>query len=279
MGERESTLLRREIAYRLADAVTTARLSNKKLADRVGQTQSTISHWLHGNRPIREADVAAVLTACQVPRAQWDQILGLVRCSPPPVWLLLDGPRQHTALRDHVDGAREVVEVAATHMPWLARTPDYTKAWAGRPGCFLAADRLGLTPDYVRDPARWPRGSRITSLIHEAALWAQVGGPVVMARQWTYLRWLTGLPYVQVRVIPAQAHLLAGTAGSFTLVTYAEQSPLVLRHDPGGLACCEDPGYVGEHEAIVRELTAAAWDEERSLRCLHDVPDEKGQQQ
>ncbi len=265
MAEREPFLARREIAYRLRDATQAAGMIRRELAKQLGRDEPTISHWLRGSRVIREADVAAVLTTCQVPRTEWDDLLRLVRTQPAPTSILLRGEREHTGYRDHLADAQSVVEVAATHIPRLAQTTGYAHAWAGQPACVLAASQLELIPrpTPVSRTRPW-LVPRVTLLVHEATLRAKVGEPAVMVEQRSRLRWLTTLPYVQLRIIPGLTHTTASTAGSFTLARYYEHRPVVLRHEPGGLVGCDDPDYVEDHEQTIERLLALAWDTKRT---------------
>lgn len=271
-GERESLLARQEIAYRLREAASAAGLIGRELAQRLGRDEPTISHWLRATQPIREADLGAVLTTCEVPRAEWDDLLRLIRTQPAPTSILLRGERQHSGYRDHLADARTVVEVAATHLPRLAHTAGYAHAWAGQPERVMAAGDLGLLPRSTNSPVngaaeRW-RGPRVTLLVHEATLRAPVGPPAVMIEQRARLRWLSSLPYVQVRLIPGLTHTSACTAGSFTLARYDEHRPVVLRHEPGGLVVCDDPDYVGDHEQTLARLLALAWDTKRTAHRI-----------
>lgn len=276
MREREPFLVRREIAYRLREQTQAAGLIRRELAKQLGRDEPTISHWLRGSRVIREADVAAVLTACGVPRAEWDELLRLVRAQPAPTSILLRGQREHTGYRDHLADPQTVVEVAATHVPRLAQTTGYAQAWAGQAGCVLAARHPELLPRATPVSSTRPwLGPRVTLLVHEATLRAKVGEPTVMVEQRSRLRWLAGLPYVELRIIPGQAHTTADTAGSFTLARYYEHRPVVLRHEPGGLALCDDPDYVEDHEQTIVRLLALAWDTKRTgyhLRFLAPRP-------
>jgi transcriptional regulator with XRE-family HTH domain len=269
-GERESLLARREIAYRLREAASGAGLIGRELAQRLGRDEPTISHWLRATRPIREADIGAVLTTCAVPRAEWDDLLRLIRTHPAPTSILLRGDRQHSGYRDHLADARTVVEVAATHLPRLAHTAGYAHAW--EPERVMAAGDLGLLPRSATSgvngaAGRW-RGPEVTLLVHEATLRAPVGLPAVMVEQRSRLRWLSSLPYVQVRLVAGLAHTSACTAGSFILARYGEHRPVVLRHEPGGLVVCDDPDYVADHEQTLARLLALAWDTKRTAHHI-----------
>jgi hypothetical protein len=113
-------------------------------------------------------------------------------------------------------------------------------------------------------------------LVHEAALRAKVGEPAVMVGQRSHLRWLAGLPYVELRVIPGLTHTSACTAGSFTLARYYEHRPVVLRQEPGGLVGCDDPDYVDDHEQTVQQLFDLAWDTSRTADLLWFLAPETG---
>jgi hypothetical protein len=254
-----------------------AGLGGRALSLQLGRDEPTISHWLRAGRVIREADIAAVLTACQVPRDEWEDLLRLVRAQWAPASVLLRGDRQHSGYADHLAQATEVVEVAATHVPRLAQTPDYTHAWDQQPGCVQAVDLLGLIPNAapVNTTRRW-RGPKVTLLVHEATLHAPVGEPSVMTRQRAHLLWLTGLPYVDLRVLPGLTHITACTTGSFTLARYYQHRPVVLRHEPGGLFGCDDPDYIDDHEQIVERLLELAWDTNRSAQYLQNLASTNG---
>jgi uncharacterized protein DUF5753/helix-turn-helix protein len=277
MAEREPFLVRREIAYRLQDMARAAGLGGRALSLKLGRDEPTISHWLRAGRVIREADVAAVLTVCRVPRDEWEDLLRLVRAQWAPASVLLRGDRRYSGYADHLAQATEVVEVAATHIPRLAQTPDYTHAWDQQPGCVQAAGQLGLLPGAapLNTIRRW-RGPKVTLLVHEATLRASVGDPSVMTGQRAHLLWLAGLPYVDLRVLPGLTHTTACTTQAFTLARYYEYRPVVLRHEPGGLFGCDDPDYVEDHEQIVERLLELAWDTDRSALYLHDLASANG---
>jgi transcriptional regulator with XRE-family HTH domain len=273
--DQESTVLNRELGYRLRDAMTAAGFNGRQFAQRLGRDEGAVSYWLAGKRPIPEADLGAILTVCGVPHQNWAPWLWLVNARSAATPLRLSGERRANGYRDHLSTAERVVEFAATHIPWLAQTPDYTAELTGMPPFTPAAELLGLTPAMsgVRETGR-QRGPWVMLLVHEWALGTPVGDAAVIGAQWSHLMWLADLRHVQLRVIPADAATVAAcgaVAGSFGFVTSKKHRPTVLRHEPDMVIGCDDPSYVDGYERTVGELVALAWDADTSRKFITRV--------
>jgi hypothetical protein len=82
----------------------------------------------------------------------------------------------------------------------------------------------------------------------------QVGGADVFGDQARHLVRLSHLPHVSLRVVPMGVMAAPVTAGSFTLLTFAEYRTAVHREDEHSDVYLDDPAEVQDYRRIVGRL-------------------------
>lgn len=100
--------------------------------------------------------------------------------------------------------------------------------------CFLALLRAAVTPVLLTVTAESrptqitgsdPPPPRIVALLAEQALYANIGGPAVMAGQLEHLMELAQMPRITIQVIPNQSH--PGLLGAFMIAETDQRPDLV----------------------------------------------------
>lgn len=128
----------------------------------------------------------------------------------------------------YVDFEAEATQVQSFDLglvPGILQTDDYAEA------VIQVADREAT----ARQREDWRRvrtsradllnedGPKVWSVIHEAAVWTEVGGPAVMSKQLRHLLTLAETsPSLTVQVLPFTSGEYAGMEGSFSILTFDE---------------------------------------------------------
>jgi hypothetical protein len=253
MTQRHTTVLGRELGWRLRVALQAAGLTGQEIAARLGTSTSNTSRMLTGHRGSDPAEVAAFLTICGVAGPARDAVVAVARENNAGR-LRVGGAQRWISLREHIRQAAQVSEFAPAMLPWSVQVRGYTHA---------VADALGVAVDVA---SAWG-GYRVrlvdlsphsptgmwSVLVPEWALRTPVGGPGVMAEQVHHLLRLSVQPAVDLRVIPVQVGQHAGMAGGATLLEFAQLPALVYRED----ATCGVLTDQRDDVQQAREMTAA----------------------
>lgn len=279
MQDREPTVRSRELGEGLRRAMERAGLNGKQTAHLLGWSQSWVSRLLSGKRGGGEVDVSAFLAVCRVTGAERDRLLGLCREQGSPGWLQQHGsrlPQQLRTLIDHENLAVTIGDFQATVVPGLLQTGDYARA--------LIREAATIPADEVEDrvAARLARQSllsrdrpaRFTFFVHEFVLRLPVGGPVVMADQVHHLLRMAVRPYHALRVVPPALGAHAATAGSFTLLEFAEFRPVVYLESETSSLFLERPEETAAYQRILGSLADTALGVEESREMIASVATE-----
>ncbi|MFF8769097.1 helix-turn-helix domain-containing protein [Kitasatospora sp. NPDC015120] len=169
-------------------------------------------------------------------------------------------------------------EYEQAFVPGLLQTADYAHA---------IIEALSADPDVNVEAAVEIRMARqvvltrkdkpleLWAVIHESALRSNVGGDAVMADQLQRLLDRAKLPNVNIQIMPANAAVHPGMAGSFTIIGFPHQRDLDVVMIEGLLdgLWVEEPSKVEFFRTKFRQITAEAMPVEASLRFISEQKD------
>ncbi|MFD5620837.1 helix-turn-helix domain-containing protein [Streptomyces yangpuensis] len=205
---------REALGARLRELRTEAHLTHRELAGRLGWAHSKISKLETGKQTASIADLAA-----------WAEATGFTDVLPELKNSLRRLETHYRSWRRQLAGGHKAVQEAAlteeqqaqtirvyetSVIPGIFQTPDYARH------LFTHSARLRRSPRDVEDAVRarmrrqdalYQRGQKYRVIIWEAALYAAIGGPEVMAAQLDRLAGIIGLSSVTLGVLPFSASL------------------------------------------------------------------------
>jgi hypothetical protein len=154
-----------------------------------------------------------------------------------------------------------LVDVQPLMIPWLAQTPDYTRALL--PAATDWRDRR-LAVGLVQRP-------QVDLILHEAALRTPVGDAGLMSEQLAHLRRLSARPSVSVRIVPAGHAVQAVGYGPFTVLEFTDKRPVVYREEPGVGVFVDNGQELKAYRAVIDHLDAVAFTPERSRELIGQI--------
>lgn len=233
-GKVPKTPKARALGAALRQAREAKKIGLRQFAQQLGREPSMVSRWETGDRTPKPEDVARYLTVLGVDSDTYDGIMALTEGADDPLWLAVTVPdqrRQLDALVDFESNATAITVVQPLLIPGLLQTDNYIRAVMSggtgvRQGEFgvRMAVRIGRRAVLTRAE---PEPVRFTACIGEAALWHQVGSPVVMAEQMRHLLAMSELPNVIVRIIPHDVGWNPSWEGPFVLLESDQPVPIV----------------------------------------------------
>jgi transcriptional regulator with XRE-family HTH domain len=247
----------------------------RELADKIGISHSTLSRYENGSRSPEPETLATILGAIGISAEKREELLDLSREPDRANWLGVgrtEQQRQLGTLLDYEAEATVITNVSPLLVPGLLQTGAYTRAIMEQGGVpaeeisTRVSVRLGRRDTLTRkDPAHF---RAVTS---EAVLRQNIGGPEAMLEQLQYLARMDDLPNVELRVIPIKCGWHPGHDGPFTLVEFADKTPVVhLENRRAGLFFHEEEDTAVYTEAVEKVFHAALSPDE-SARLIDDV--------
>jgi transcriptional regulator with XRE-family HTH domain len=276
MPHREPTIRSRELGDGLRQAMEQAGLNGKQAARLLGWSPSFVSLLLSGKRGASEVDIAAFLGVCRVKGPERDRLLALCREQDNPGWLQQHGsrlPKQLVTYIDHENKAVSISDFQAMIMPGILQTGEYARALLRRSGTVPGSEiedrvaaRLARQSLFSRD-----RPPRFVFFVHEFVLRLPVGGPLVMYDQLHHLLRVSTRSYLALRVVPAALGGHAGSAGSFTLMEFAEFKPVAYLESETSSLFLERPEEITAYRSVLGALANTALGEEESRELIATV--------
>jgi transcriptional regulator with XRE-family HTH domain len=273
MQDREPTIRSRELGEGLRRAMQHAGLTGKDVARLLDLSPSWVSRLISGKRNVTAVQASAFLAVCRAPSAERERLLELCDEQHTPGWFQQHGsrlPLQLVTLIDHENKAVAISSFVSTVMPGLLQTGDYTRALLKEAGRVpvdeidaRVAARLARQSLFSRD-----RPARFTFYLHEFVLRLPVGGPAVMIDQLQQLERMSLRPYLTLRVVPASLGAHAATAGSFTLMEFAEFKPVVYLESETSSLFLEKPVEIAAYQDILESLAQTALGERESRKLI-----------
>ncbi len=230
------TALKRWIAYELRRLREVSGRTRQETAARLGRTVAQIGHLETGRNLPSAGDVEVLLTWYGHPdRIEFFRDL-LKRAKKGRDWWigLADAVPDYFALFLGLEAsAVQLQSYDGLVVPGILQTAAYAKAiiHAGEKSKpdHEVARRVELRMARQQLIERVDGPLQVWSVLDEAVLHRQVGGPEVMREQLERLVKLAEWPNIDLQVLPVTAGAHAGVEGSFTLLTF----PPELHSDPG----------------------------------------------
>jgi transcriptional regulator with XRE-family HTH domain len=273
MPDHEPTVRSRELGEGLRRAMTYAGLNGQQVARQLDLSPSWVSRLVSGKRNASAVQVSAFLAVCRVTGPERERLLALCEDQHTPGWFQQHGsrlPQQVVTLIDHEIKAIAISEFQSTLLPGLLQTGDYARALLKEAGRVPAeeidgrvAARLARQSLFSRD-----RPPHFTYYLHEFVLRLPVGGAVVMSEQLHHLLRMAVRPYLTLRVVPAALGAHAATAGSFTLMEFAEFKPVAYLESETSSVFLERPVEIDAYRSILATLAQTALGERESRELI-----------
>ncbi|MFB7473217.1 helix-turn-helix domain-containing protein [Kitasatospora sp. NPDC056184] len=261
------------------------RLTQGAVGDALGKSQALVSLMEMGGQLPTDHQLMTMLDLYQVPEAIRLDLLAEIReaRASQTVWweeYLSALPRSLVRLIELEDPARKVSIATGALVPWPAQTLSYmqevdefhvrengVERTATQHTVRLRRQQIFFRPD---SPAE------LDALCSEAAVRAQVGGPVVMKSQLDHLAEFMQRPNVTLRIIPFSAGAAAATQVNLNVLDYpTPNDPGVATMDTGtGVAVHEDPKEVRARRRRFDYLASKALTPDGSLELIEKLSKE-----
>jgi transcriptional regulator with XRE-family HTH domain len=263
----------RGLAAELKDLRASAGLSTRDAAAQAGLSTSKLNRIELGRRVIALEDMVALLVVYGVTGLERERLLTMTREVGIPGWWErpgVDVPKALPALISFESEATRIAHVAMLRIPGLMQTANYARA-------LMASGRVPRTDTEARVSARLGRRAVLTrpgplrylAIIDEAVLHRPVGGKVVMAEQLRHVADVAAYPNVEVRVIPFERGAHTGLDGTFTVMNFAKDRPIVLLEHKRSSLFLDEPEDVSPFHEAIDILLEAALDSPESVNLLN----------
>ncbi|QUH05153.1 helix-turn-helix domain-containing protein [Saccharopolyspora erythraea] len=251
----------RALAKELRAARKAAGLTLRELSERVGWSESKLSRLETAQRGLKPAAMTVVLDALGVTGSERDHLLKMAREIKQPTWWEFGGglPTQLTELADAESRAVRITEVSEVLVPGLLQTREHSRA------LFAAT---GVEPERIeqRTAVRQVRQGILTKaepveylvILDEAVLCRAVGGPKVMADQLRAMLKAAERPNITIQVVPFSAGAHTGLDGSFLILEFVRDRPIVHLEQRRSGAFLNDPDDVAPFFVARSNLQQAA---------------------
>jgi transcriptional regulator with XRE-family HTH domain len=252
------------------------------VGEALGRSHATLVNWEHGKTKISKSDLACLLTELRAPLE--------LRKGLEQLWQECGRGTSQWAVYGLPDWLRPVVSfeddavAEASFQPviidGLLQTEDYARATQLTARHVVAASAVDN-----RVAARMQRQQRLTgpdplrfhTVLTEAALRLEVGGPVVMTAQLERLLAATSAENITIQVLPSTNAEHVGIASNFTVLHFADPTadpPLGAFDGPVCGYVISDPGYVASMIHIFDDLRDSALGAAESAALLAAILDE-----
>ena len=210
---------------RLRDAL---RLTGEEVAERLGWSPSKVSRIETATTAPSVADLRQLLDVYEVSGTLRERLELLGQTAGQRGWWDAYADTlnsDYAALIGLEDQATSIRWYAAQIVPGLAQTEDYAReivrsgSWTYPPGEIERRVQVRMNRQKIltRD-----QPVTLAIVLDEAVVHHQVGGPQVMAAQLRHLAELSGLPNVEVQVLPGTAGAHAAVHGEFQILGFPE---------------------------------------------------------
>ncbi|SFS37682.1 helix-turn-helix domain-containing protein [Saccharopolyspora flava] len=233
----------------------------RELGRVLGVGHTTIWRYESGLKPPTPEEAASVLTALGVKGEAKERIIGGARTVRDPDWLTSGFPgvkEKAAVMADFERTATGITEVQMHVVPGILQTREYMSAiMRGLPRETREARiAFRLSRREVLDSTRSPE---YVAVLGEAMFHDMIGGHAVFAEQLRYLMEVEDRSKVTVQILPFGAHdWHAAHAGSFMLLEFADQDPIVHLEHYRALAFLRNVRDVRDYREAVADLRSRA---------------------
>lgn len=271
------TIIGRGLAGELRELRQNRKLSMRSVAIQLAWQPSKLSRMETGIQGIHVEDVASLLVIYGVTGTERKRLLDMAgRAGQPNWWELAAGisARSRTLIQLETE-ATAIVDFEPLLVPGLLQTPDYTRAVMKACGVDDAEAQNRVTARLSRQAVLTrDEPPTLHAIVDEAVLRRVLGSPWVMARQLHHLIEATGRPNVTLQVIPLSVGGHTGLDGSFALLDFPRNRPVVhLEHKVSGLFL-EEPDQVNVFRREVDRLIGVALSPADSVELVATIATE-----
>jgi transcriptional regulator with XRE-family HTH domain len=278
MAQASPTVRQRELGQRLRRLRHDLDLTVDAVASKLLCSVTKISRIETGTRRASLRDVRDLCRLYEVGEEVTAELLGLARQAREPGWY---AQYEDLDLDPYIGMEQEATEITFFSNYWLhglMQTEDYAraiiKAIAPKIDQQVLEERVEarMRRQQLLEP---PTRPRFRSLLDEAVIRREVGGPRVMRDQLGKIIRMIGEEQATVQVIPFYAGAYASADGNFSLLEFANSGVADLVYVEG-LTCQlyqERETEIGRYREALEYLRGAALSPRDSLRLIEDVRD------
>ena len=276
-GKRQTPTVRlRRLAAELRSLRATSGLTREAVVERTGINAATLYRIEHGRVRPQTRTLRTLLDLYGVDQDQQGELVALLRDARQRGWLHAfqsELPEHYTTYIGFEGEAHSVWNYESLFIPGLLQTEDYARAVirGGLPNA--SRDEVERRVEVRMERQALLRNENplnLWSIVDEAALRREVGGPEVMQAQFRYLMEASELPHVTFQVIPFDAGAHPGMPGSFILLQFGDAAiPDVIYVDTmAGELFLEEEADVRRYKLVFEHLRAVAASPEASLSLV-----------
>jgi transcriptional regulator with XRE-family HTH domain len=266
------TVKLRRLAGELKRLRVAAGITIDEVVKRTGIDQSSIYRIERAfNKPQRRT-VTTLLDLYEVDEERRETLLAWLKESGQQGWLQAHEPyllEQYQAYVSFEYEAERLLNYETLFVPGLLQTSDYARAvveGGGRSLNFTAEDVQRRVDVRMRRQSvlHRPVAMQLHSLVDEAAIRRQVGGPEIMREQIQHLVTASSAANVTLQVVPFGAGAHPGMSGAFTVMHFADplDVPLVYAEGATGNNFLEAEGdvasFASRFDFIARQALSPA---------------------
>ncbi|HEV7976765.1 DUF5753 domain-containing protein [Amycolatopsis sp.] len=220
-----------------------------------------------------EIRIREILLVCNVNRDEREELLRLSRELGFQGWLQQydhESREQPRTLVEQEAKATSCKEVQLVTIPRLLQTESYARAVisrginaSGKRVELLVRTRLARQDIFLRSPP-----PRMAFFVHESILRAITGDRVIMAEQLHHLLRYSVRPNVELRVIPISAGAHVAQTGSFTLLEFADFTPIVHLEGELSAAFLEQPHQISAYQRLLSTSADSALSRDETKKMI-----------
>ena len=276
-GKRQTPTVRlRRLAAELRSLRATSGLTREAVVERTGINAATLYRIEHGRVRPQTRTLRTLLDLYGVDQDQQAELVALLRDARQRGWLHAfqsELPEHYTTYIGFEGEAHSVWNYESLFIPGLLQTEDYARAVirGGLPNA--SRDEVERRVEVRMERQALLRNENplnLWSIVDEAALRREVGGPEVMQAQFRYLMEASELPHVTFQVIPFDAGAHPGMPGSFILLQFGDAAipDVIYVNTMAGELFLEEEADVRRYKLVFEHLRAVAASPEASLSLV-----------
>jgi transcriptional regulator with XRE-family HTH domain len=254
-------------------------ISLEQLGEVIGWSANTISRLERGLRPDTMAEeVSALLAAMGVMGEERERIMRRARGYRDQGWWEDNSDQLTDQARTYLKFERratKIVDVEPLLVPGLLQTPEYYRAlltgfgWPEEEIEGRIALRLGRQAILMR-----PQPPVFTFVVSELVLRQPVGGASVMARQLRRMVEASEQTRISIHVIPSRVATHPALRGSFVVLEFADEQPVVVVEGRLSAMFPENPKEIDAYRVDVERLINLAVGGQDALDLLLSIAKE-----
>ncbi len=272
------TVRRRRLALELRRLREAARLTCEEVAEQLECSASKISRVETGRVSVSPRDVRDMLEIYGAGDEQRDSLVQLARESKQKGWWHAygDSVQPHFATYLGLESAASEIRIYEVNMiPGLLQTEEYARTVisAGMMNSPRAEIERRVALGMERQRLTRSSPPTVWTVLDEAALRRQVGGPEVMRAQLEYLRELASLRNVSLQVIPFASGAHPGMGRPLVILVFGESvdPDVVYLEDLTSALWVEDVHQVDRYNVLFHHLQAAALSFDDSAALIYSA--------